>query len=125
VIVVVTGGRTYADRDTVDRVLTGIDDADARGITALCQGGARGADTLAFQWGLTHRVPQSLTYTANWQKHGFSAGPKRNRWMLTEAARMAEEAADEVVVVAFPGGKGTADCVKQARAMGLAVREVA
>lgn len=55
-------------------------------------------------------------YPANWLKYGRMAGAMRNQQMLDE---------EEVdLVVAFPGGKGTADMVRRARAAGIEVREV-
>jgi hypothetical protein len=45
-----------------------------------------------------------LVFRADWKKHGRRAGPIRNREML--------EAADWLI--AFPGGRGTANCVAQA-----------
>lgn len=48
---------------------------------------------------------------ADLELFGPGAGPRRNQAML----HLAEK------VVAFPGGKGTANCVRQARALGLPV----
>lgn len=56
-------------------------------------------------------------FNADWERHGKSAGPIRNREMLT--VRFGVD-----ILVAFPGGKGTADCVAQARALGIKVLEV-
>jgi len=48
--------------------------------------------------------------------HGRAAGPVRNAQMLAEGK--------PDFVVAFPGGRGTADMCKQARARGVKVVEV-
>lgn len=56
-------------------------------------------------------------FTADWDSLGRSAGPTRNGHMLFAAGDMA-------LVIAFPGGRGTADCVRQAKARGMLVLEV-
>ena len=55
----------------------------------------------------------ALAYPANWKKHGRAAGPIRNKQMLEEAK--------PDLVIAFPGGAGTANMVKQAREAGVKV----
>ena len=47
---------------------------------------------------------------ADWTKHGKAAGPIRNQKMLDECPDL---------VVAFPGGKGTADMVRRAMKAGI------
>jgi len=44
-------------------------------------------------------------YKADWNKHGLAAGPIRNKEMIC--------ANPGAIIIAFPGGKGTANCVKQ------------
>lgn len=51
-------------------------------------------------------------HPADWKRHGRAAGPIRNQKMLEEKPEM---------VVAFPGGKGTADMVKKAGQAGIEV----
>ncbi len=57
---------------------------------------------------------------ADWRRHGRAAGPIRNRELLelaiSRAVALASPAAPvAVLVVAFPGGAGTASLVQQAR----------
>jgi hypothetical protein len=85
-----------------------------RDITTVIDGGAKGADNLGRQWGLS-RGKNSQTYNANWSKYGRSAGPKRNTQMLVEGK--------PDLVVAFSGGFGTANMIKQAKASGVEVIE--
>ena len=85
------------------------------GIDGVIQGGARGADALACQWAAKHRVPNQ-TFEADWESNGNFAGPMRN------AAMLAEGKPD--LVIAFPGGRGTADMVKKARRAGVQVVEI-
>jgi len=54
---------------------------------------------------------------ANWAELGRKAGPIRNQQMLDEGKPN--------LVVAFPGGRGTADIVRRARAAGIEVVEFA
>lgn len=107
--VLVTGGRNYTD---VERIYSAL---DALGVTLLIHGGASGADTEAGRWADFHGVP-CMVFPAPWAHHGRAAGPIRNGWML--------EYGRPDLVVAFPGGRGTANMVKQARDRGVEVREV-
>jgi predicted Rossmann-fold nucleotide-binding protein len=108
--VLVCGGRNYADRAAI---YASLDNLHAEHeFTVLIAGGARGADTLAAQWAQDRGIPTQV-YTAEWESLGRKAGPIRNQRMLTEGK--------PDLVVAFPGGKGTANMVAQARAAGLRV----
>ena len=98
--VLVCGGRRYDDRAMVDFYL------DRLQPTSVICGGARGADTLACEWARANNV-EYIVYMADWQQHGRSAGPIRNKQMLDE------ESPD--IVLAFPGLRGTANMVFQAR----------
>jgi hypothetical protein len=84
----------------------------SHGFTLLIAGGASGADTLAARWAQDRGVPTQV-YMAEWERLGREAGPIRNQRMLTEGK--------PDLVVAFPGGKGTANMVAQARAAGVRV----
>jgi len=58
---------------------------------------------------------------AQWQQHGRAAGPIRNRELLQQAIARAEAHTSpgrlaSVLVVAFPGGPGTASLVQQPQA---------
>lgn len=85
------------------------------GAHTIIHGAARGADAVAARWAERHNVP-AMAFPANWKKHGKAAGPRRNAKMIAEGR--------PDVVIAFPGGRGTADCVRQARAAGIEVVEV-
>lgn len=98
----------------MDRVLQQIE-ADGSTITTIIHGAARGADTLGELWGLKHGKNLE-PYPADWGRFGLSAGPRRNQEMLTKGK--------PDLVVAFPGGKGTADMVRRSRRAGVRVIEV-
>jgi hypothetical protein len=85
----------------------------------LLHGGARGADAAIAR--AAHQLGWcSLVMPAEWQRHGRAAGPIRNRELLEQAiaravAHTSPGSIASVLVVAFPGGAGTASLVQQAR----------
>lgn len=105
--VLVTGGRSYNDWEAVCEHLTSLRP------TVVIQGGANGADCMARRWAQANNVP-IITYEANWGL-GPTAGPIRNNFMLVDS--MAD------LVLAFPGGRGTADMVRRAKAAKVTVKE--
>lgn len=111
--VLVCGGRDYKDYATVCRILEDLHKNTP--ITLLIHGSATGADQLASRWAAVYGVPRK-PFPANWLKHGKAAGPIRNRQMLEEGK--------PDLVMAFPGGRGTADMVRQATAAGVKVEVV-
>jgi len=112
-VVLVTGGRDYSDWFRVRDELHEI--ALIHGIRRIVHGNACGADNLAMNWADWRKIPQGK-YPADWKQYGNGAGPIRNQLMLDS------EPID--LVVAFPGGRGTADMVRRARAAGITVKEV-
>lgn len=112
--ILVTGGRKFEDAAYVNEILSAIHQEEG-GIEVLINGGAPGADTLGKGWALANGIPVA-TYEPDWKKFGKSAGPRRNQRML--------EMEKPDLVVAFPGGRGTADMVGRAMAAGVQVRIV-
>jgi hypothetical protein len=109
--VLVCGGRHYADRRGVYASLDGLIPRP----TLIIHGGANGADALAADWAAYRNVPRA-TFYADWEMYGNGAGPMRNEKMLREG--------EPNLVLAFPGGRGTADMVRRAKAAGVRVIEV-
>ena len=109
----VCGGRDFSDESLLLSTLDAID-AEYE-VKLLIHGAARGADTLADRWAADLKIPV-LKFPALWDKHGRSAGHIRNTQMLNEGK--------PTYVVAFKGGKGTANMVRQAREFGILVREI-
>lgn len=107
--VLVCGGRDYDDAKHLDSVLWRHWPYDL-----LIEGGARGADRLAATWARFNDVPVR-TFPADWRTYGKRAGHIRNGDMLFIGK--------PDLVIAFPGGRGTADMVAQARAAGVRVVE--
>lgn len=108
-IVLVCGGRDYEDYTRLNGVLSGMN------IDCIVHGGATGADQLARGWAADVGRP-AIEVPAHWRNYGKLAGPMRNAWMLKyiKVTR----------VVAFPGGRGTANMVKLAREAGIPVTEI-
>ncbi|WP_395666370.1 DUF2493 domain-containing protein [Methylocella sp.] len=111
--VLVCGGRTFKDAERLRRELDSLH--AALGFATLIEGGADGADRLSREWaaGAGVRVEE---YAPDWFAHGRAAGPVRNRQMLDEGR--------PDLVVAFPGGRGTANMTLQARQAGVRVIEI-
>ena len=95
--------------------------SSGRLVHLVLHGGARGADAAigraAQQLGWS-----ALVMPAQWQLHGRAAGPIRNRELLEQAiakavAHTSPGSLASVLVVAFPGGAGTASLVREARRM--------
>lgn len=111
-LLLVTGGRDFDDYQRVARALGSA--YSHQPALAVVQGGARGADALARRWCESTGVP-CITVPALWDYYGKRAGSMRNQWML--------DYFDINYVTAFPGGTGTADMVRRARAKGVPVYE--
>ena len=103
--VLVCGGRDFKDSATLFQVLDQFH--REHGFTFLVHGDARGADRLAGEWAKEQGVPFKA-YPVEHDLDGEwpGAGPRRNR-------RMYDDAKPDMVV-AFPGGKGTAGMVAYA-----------
>jgi YspA, cpYpsA-related SLOG family len=115
-IVLVTGGRDYSDADKIFEVL------DSYHPDFLIEGGAMGVDALSKSWAEDRGIHYA-SVPALWNKHGRVAGPMRNGVMVAMSKTFASIGI-EVLVIAFPGGTGTANCVSQAKLAGLDVIEV-
>jgi hypothetical protein len=79
----------------------------------LARSGGRAAQQLGWS---------PLVMPAQWERHGRAAGPIRNRELLQQAiakavAHTSPGSLASVLVVAFPGGAGTASLVREARRM--------
>ena len=116
--VLVCGGRSYEDRTRFFHIL----DKALRAATlaerpfVLIHGGAKGADSLSGLWAAARQVGDVRVYEADWETHGRSAGPIRNKLMLTDG--------QPHVIIAFKGGSGTADMIRQGKKAGVPVYEV-
>lgn len=114
--ILVCGGRDYADRERVWRELDAL--AERFGSLHVIEGGAPGADRHAYDWAMSvgpQKCGRLSHMPADWRTHGRAAGAIRNAEMLK---------LDPDRVLAFPGGKGTADMVAKAVKAGIIVLQV-
>jgi hypothetical protein len=110
--VLVCGGRDYNDRDTLFAALDKLH--RLRTVREVISGMARGADTLAIHWARANDLPVR-EFPADWDRHGRRAGYIRNQQMLDDG--------QPDLVVAFPGGKGTAMMIDISRKADVPVWE--
>lgn len=124
-IIVVTGGRDFKEWGFVFDTLNKLHREQP--ITLVVEGGQRtldpethepigGADYFASRWAIVNSIATE-SEEADWNNYGSRAGPIRNAYMLRKYIPS--------LVVAFPGGRGTADCVRKARNMNIIVKEFA
>lgn len=93
--------------------------AHGRPVHLLLHGGARGADQ-AIALAADQLGWPSAALPADWRRFGRGAGPIRNRQLLEQAIRHAQSHSTPhstvgVLVVAFPGGAGTASLLQLSR----------
>lgn len=108
-IVLVCGGRNYQDWKRLS------DELDRLPVSEIIEGGAPGADLLARQWAVANKV-SVVTFKADWKIHGRAAGPIRNQQMIDDGS--------PELVLAFPGGRGTADMMSRATKAGIPVVQI-
>ncbi len=109
--VLVCGGRNFDDYNLLHDTLIPFVDYG----TTIIEGGAQGADRMAYDFAKWYGIHHEQ-FPVKWETYGKSAGMIRNKQMLEEG--------EPDLVIAFPGGKGTANMVKIARAAGIKVLEI-
>lgn len=105
--VAITGGRAYIPDALELRAFFML--LAELGASELHHGDAPGVDR--FVAAAARRRLPGLTihqHTADWSGQGRAAGPIRNRAMMTRCE----------ILIAFPGGRGTDSCIREARAQG-------
>lgn len=102
----ICGGRGFEDQDMFDDVMSRL--SRMWGCPRrIVHGGATGADAMADAWGRRLAI-DVIACPADWEQYGRSAGHLRNTQMLIDHQPNR--------VIAFPGGRGTADMVRKAKA---------
>ncbi|MEM1344814.1 MAG: SLOG family protein [Pseudomonadota bacterium] len=105
----ICGGRNYRDVHVVRAVI------EALAPRLVITGDATGADACAAKMAELLGI-ETIICDADWETHGRAAGPIRNAEML--------EKHRPDLVIAFPGGRGTADMMAKAGKAGVRVRKV-
>lgn len=119
-IVAFTGGRSYENKAMVEFVLHLMNyctiGSEVERIEIRVGDCPTGLDSIVRDlW------ESAMVYEADWSRHGKAAGPIRNREMLTEFRPDEDYVRHVDLLIAFPGNAGTADCVRQARELGIPV----
>lgn len=104
--VLICGGRDYQNKQYLFETLDALYAFEDCKWSTIIQGGAQGADTLAVLWARANNIPVQ-TFFAEWKKYGKMAGYLRNKRMLFEGR--------PDLIIAFPGGRGTANMIAQAQ----------
>lgn len=112
--VLITGDREWTDDFPIDAIIAGLQAITAPEPLIVIHGDARGADRIADNWKFAGVEVQP--YAADWDRHGRSAGPIRNRRMLDEHPDLVVAFHDELA-----SSKGTKDCVAEAVRRGIPV----
>jgi predicted Rossmann-fold nucleotide-binding protein len=110
--VLVCGGGDYQDWLAVAGTLRRARDSSPIGL--IIHGCDPGAATLAVRWARVAGVPTS-GFDADFRSHGPAAERLRNERMIVESK--------PDLVIAFPGGEGTADLVSRAKVAGVPVEQ--
>lgn len=117
--VCVTGGRTFMDTQWLWAGLDLLHELSG-GITEIIEGGCTGADVRAGEWSQRRLGKPATVVAAEWERYsaGLKMGQKNPAGIIrnSQLVRMRPD-----VVLATPGGPGTANMVEQARKAGLRV----
>lgn len=104
-VAVVTGGRALKIEPRHQAFLDAM--LEALGVSEVFHGGNGNVDLFADRWALELGLPRRV-FNADWKTFGRAAGPMRNQEMIKALPPGS-------VVLAFPGGKGTASTVRYAQ----------
>jgi len=119
--VLICGGRDFTDKKLFHKTMIEIDpstDEQKLGDPELVviHGGAKGADLLADEWAVVN-WKSIERYLPDYKRYGPKAAPViRNQEMI--------DGGKPDLVIAFPGGRGTADMVRRAKKANIPVKEI-
>jgi CTP:molybdopterin cytidylyltransferase MocA len=118
--VLICGSRTVEGQELEHRVRLVLDDLYMSHESAeweVVAGGARGADSIGARWAEDHQIKCTVV-RADWDRHGRSAGFKRNLEMLDLEPDLVVAFVDKPLA----SSRGTAHTVKTARARSIPTR---
>lgn len=125
--VAVTGGRdhviTTEERQAFFRVLRGRHYEHLPAIVVVIHGACKGVDLEAA------RIAEQMGYAtvpipAPWEPMKKLLGEEDQRWKAAGHIRNWQLVSGADLLIAFPGGSGTADCIRQAEAAGVPVLRI-
>ncbi len=108
--IIVCGSRNYDNKEVLEDSLKYLH--QMHNITHLWHGNANGADKMAGEWAKKYPEIKVHPTRAEWSRYGRGAGPIRNKAMLGNGIEL---------VIAFPGGIGTSNMIKQAEKASIEV----
>lgn len=108
--VLVCGGRNFNDVEFIESSLWRFHNHHK--IDCLIHGDCRGVDRIAGAWALSKGIAV-MVFPANWDFYGNSAGPIRNKSMITYGK--------PEVLIAFEGGRGTEGMIKLSQSDGISL----
>lgn len=115
--ILITGSRNWTNYKAMFNILKELPKN-----TQIIHGGCRGADTMAGNIAKKLGMPVPKVYSADWNKYGRGAGPKRNQLMLADNP-------DILKIIAFHEdiikSKGTRDMINRGRIAGIEVINIA
>lgn len=104
------GGRHFEDVQVIQQELARLHAEQP--VTVLIHGSASGLGAAAEAWARRNDI-HIVRYPPNWELHGKKAESMRNAFMIQDSR--------PDLVLAFPGGRHTADLVRRAGAANIAV----
>ena len=124
-VIIVTGGRDYSDVAIVAFYIEALisklkNESTPKDQILVIAGGASGADAHAIKYCQKHKIRHMVMY-ADWDEYDRAAGPLRNTAMLDVAITLV--GTPQVQVLAFPGGRGTANMCRTAKLRGVPVTQ--
>lgn len=109
---IIAGSRTVTNPKTVKQAVNSAVVKAGIWPTEIVEGGARGVDTLAFDFAWEQGIPVKV-FPADWKQHGRAAGVLRNREMAKYA---------EALIAIWDGkSRGTKNMIEEAEKCGLKV----
>jgi hypothetical protein len=113
---IIAGGRKYRltpeDLCFLDQLVSELRRKKVK-VSEVVTGGQRGADADGEDWARMRGI-KTKVFPADWDAHGRSAGPRRNR-------QIAEYVGSTGTCVIFPGGNGTISMLNEASKSGMTV----
>ena len=110
--VIIAGSRSITDYATVERAMETC--PFVNDIATVISGRAQGIDRLGEEWAYAQGIPV-IQMPADWESHGKSAGPIRNRAMA--------KLADALVLIWDGSSAGSADMLRVMKKTGKPVHE--